>query len=277
MGSGAGTVNVLLSLVLLVSVLYPVASRWKQNDRHNDWDALRYGRALAQLLPRNALVFGMGDHEWFPLFYLLAVEKARPDLLVFNLWETSRPQSYRLFARFRSRNFAVLPVPGYGAPGRLRTEYDFLRSLVEENVRRRPVCFVMQRSNLEGDEIRAMLSPYYLVSRSNLPVWECYPVAPAYRPPPLPAPEPPLTFADGTRLLGFEAAYTAENGAQWIRLRYDWQVARRDPLERLLARVWFADRQDRFRTRANGLPELENVHGLDYGYLPPVEAPFRFG
>lgn len=267
----------LLALALVGSVLYPVATRWKENDRHDDWDALRYGRALTQLLPRNALVFGMGDYEWFPLFYLLAVEKARPDVLVFNLWETSRPQSYRLFSRFRSRDFAVLPVPAFGVPGRQRTEYDFLRSLVEGNIHRRPICFVMERSVLTGNEIREILSPYYLVARSNLPVWECYTTPPAYRAPRLPAPSPPLTFVDGTRLRGFEAASVAENGVQWVRLRYDWQVARRDPMERLQARVWFADRQGQFRTHAGGLPELENIHGLDYGYLPPVERPVEFG
>jgi hypothetical protein len=272
-----GIGSALFWTVVIGLVLYPVVPRWSANDRHDDWSALRYARAVAQLLPRHALVFGMGDYQWFPLIYVLAVERSRPDVLVFNLWETTRPPSYRLFARYRSRDFAVLPVPGFGVEGRQRTEYDFLRSLVEGNVGRRPVCFLMERSVLEGDEIRLILSPYYLVARSNLPLRECYPVPPAYRPTPLPAPHPPLHFEDGTRLLGFSATYSEEAGVQWVRLTYHWEVAYRSPLDHLQARVWFSDRQGGFQTRPGGLPELENVHGLDYGYLPQVVAPFQFG
>jgi hypothetical protein len=64
---------------------------------------------------------------------------------------------------------------------------------------------------------------------------------------------------------------------QWVRLRYHWEVAYRSPIDRIQARVWFSDRQGNFQTRPGGLPELENIHGLDYGYLPPVTAPFQFG
>src|SRR5262249_21916217 len=124
-----------VAALLLALLAYPVFTRWKANDQHDDWSALRYARAITQILPPEALVFGFGDYDWFGLFYVHAVEDACPDALIFNLWETTRPQSYRLFARYRSSRFVVLPVPGFGLPGPQRSPYDFLHSLVDANIR----------------------------------------------------------------------------------------------------------------------------------------------
>src|SRR5206468_1836256 len=35
---------------LLLALLYPVPGRWRENDHHRDWSALRYARALTQAL-----------------------------------------------------------------------------------------------------------------------------------------------------------------------------------------------------------------------------------
>jgi hypothetical protein len=247
----------------------PGAWRWNENDHHRDWSALRYARGLTQALPPRALVFGMGDNAWFPLFYVLAVERARPDMLVYNMFETTRPESYRLFTRYRSRDFVVLPVRGFGAPGRLQSNYAFLASLVRENIRRRPVAFLMERG-WEDDEAREIHAPYFEMRPSNLEFRVYYPIPPQFqatRPGDL---DSGIGFADGTRLLYSGITYGEEAGVQWVRLAYRWLVAYKQLADRLEARVWLADRQGRYATGEQNLPRLHHIHQLGYGYLPVV-------
>src|SRR5262249_12835090 len=226
------------ALIILIFACQ-VVPRWRENDQHRDWSALRYGRALAQALPRHAVVFAAQDHFWFPLYYEKVVEGSLPDTLFFNLYETPRPESYRLFARFGSRAFAVLPVPGCGAPGRQRSEYDFFHSLVEANIIRRPVVMLVPPDVLNTDEVKEALAGYYRAWHSNLPFVEFYPVPPRFQPQPPTAP-PLLSFADGTQLLEFHATYEPDRGVQWVHLQYRWSVAVKAPCEPIQIRTALA-------------------------------------
>jgi hypothetical protein len=256
-----------LSALLLTLLAYPVFTRWKENDQHDDWSALRYARAITQILPPEALVFGFGDYDWFGLFYVHAVEGACPDALIFNLWETTRPQSYRLFARYRSSRFVVLPVPGFGLPGPQRSPYDFLHSLLDANIRRRPLVFVVSPGTLEEEEIKQILSPYYAVKHSNLDPVEYYPIQPQFAVEPAEAAGKGLGFVDGTRLEEFAATYETETGVQWVHVKYRWSVAHSDPGDRLQVRLWLSDRNGHYRPVGAGAA-IEDEHPLGYGYLP---------
>ncbi len=248
----------------------PVTWRWRANDHAREWSPLRYARAVCQALPQRALLFGFGDYNWFPLIYAHAVEGRRPDVRIFNLYETQRPASYRLFARYRDRDFAVLPVPGFGAPGVLASRYSFLKSLLENNIDRRPVCFLTGPGIIDQGEAAEILAPYYQIRWTNLPLHRYLRQPPALQLDPVASLVPPVGFADGTRLLGFSAGYSESEGVQSLTLRYRWEVTHRTPAEQLRAQVWLTDRQGRFREDAPGEPVLQNTHDLAYGHLPVV-------
>jgi hypothetical protein len=251
----------------------PVFWRWQANDSHRDCSALRYARALAQALPAHALVFGEEDHYWFPLFYEKVVENALPDTLIFNLYETPRPESYRLFARFRSRGFTVLPVPAFGVPGHQRSDYDFLRSLFEANVIRRPVVLLAEEWVANEEEIKTIISPYYRAWHTNLPFIEFYPLPPRFQPQPGGG-SPSTKFPDGTQLLQFSATYEPNRGVQWVHLRYRWSIAVKAPWETLAVETSLVDPRGNVQTTYD-TPDIFHValrdfHPIGYGYLPVI-------
>jgi hypothetical protein len=157
--------------LLIAATAGPIVGRWEANDHHRDWSELEYARRVATSLPQRALVFGNHDYDWFGFLYLQAVEGARPDVLLLNVWETRRPRAYRLIARYRGPSFAVPSIPGFGAPGQPRSEFAFLGALVEENIRQRPVCFLTNRDFLNRPDIRSMLSRYQMTVYPGLPLF----------------------------------------------------------------------------------------------------------
>lgn len=68
---------------LVVAIpLAPLTVHWDENNMRRYWFAEDHARNMLACMLPNALVFPSGDHNTFPLIYLVHVEKQRPDVTI---------------------------------------------------------------------------------------------------------------------------------------------------------------------------------------------------
>ncbi len=80
-----------LAALSLVFFLWNIGSRIGVFDQQNQVMVYDYGQNLLKSLPRNSLFFAEADEDYFSLYYLMEVERRRPDVVMipaFTLFET---------------------------------------------------------------------------------------------------------------------------------------------------------------------------------------------
>ena len=99
--------------LLLVAPVAQLARNWNASDGSRRHFAHDYALNVLRLLPPDAMLFTVGDNDTFPLWYVQAVERVRPDVIVVNLSLANADWYIRQLAR-RYASFPVRAIP----PGR---------------------------------------------------------------------------------------------------------------------------------------------------------------
>ena len=83
----AGAVGMLAAVVPLSQVI----GNWTRRDASNRYITKEFATGLLTTLPRDAILFTVGDNDTFPLLYFQAVEGVRQDVTIINLAVASLP------------------------------------------------------------------------------------------------------------------------------------------------------------------------------------------
>ena len=77
--------SIMTFLIILLFPGFQILKNYHQNDGSRSFFALDFARNIMNTLPDKAIIFTNGDNDTFPLWYLQAVEKFRPDVTVINI------------------------------------------------------------------------------------------------------------------------------------------------------------------------------------------------
>ena len=84
---------------------------WSEHDASKRWFARDFATNVLEALPRNAILFTVGDNDTFPLMYVQGVEGVRRDVAILNLSVANLPE-YEQRRRRRDPSFPVsMPTP----------------------------------------------------------------------------------------------------------------------------------------------------------------------
>lgn len=82
------------SLIALAAPLWMATAHWRACDYSDYWYARDHGENLLACMLPHAMLFPSGDHNTFPLAYLVLVEKQRSDVLIADLYGYTRTDLY---------------------------------------------------------------------------------------------------------------------------------------------------------------------------------------
>jgi hypothetical protein len=85
----AGSAYAIAAVLLLLLPGYQLWSNYNIRNFHNHYFTYDWARNVFATLPENSIIYCFGDNDTHPLWYLQAVENARPDVAILNIGLTN--------------------------------------------------------------------------------------------------------------------------------------------------------------------------------------------
>lgn len=127
-------------IMATATLLLLSAAHWRENNMRHYWYAHDHARNMLTCMQTGAMIFPSGDHNTFPLIYLIHVEGIRPDVLVADKYGYIEPLLYR-------------DMPNNPGKPRSPEDRDAIESWLVQNVRRPVYYTIMKTPPVDGFDV----------------------------------------------------------------------------------------------------------------------------